>query len=268
MRQCRDIFVHHILPFIATDWLLVNKEWHAAAVRVVLCDTRVYNAQDYEASVRRSVNKGRASRLAWLLKQPRTILPRNKDLILTAAQRGHLEVVKVLMADDRIDPSDSNSNRVIIYAAMAGHVDVVRQLLTDPRVDPGAQRNGTLRGAIKFANRLHFYGPKQHRPSSWELIELLLGHARVDPSADDQYPIRKIKDIYCARLLLRDPRVDPSARECEALFAAMKVNNADLVRLLLEHPAVDLFLEHNDDAVVDWAAKHGHFDIVRRRKPS
>ena len=42
-------------------------------------------------------------------------------------------MVKLLLKDPRVDPSDWN-NAVIIYAAGAGHREIVKLLLADPRV--------------------------------------------------------------------------------------------------------------------------------------
>jgi len=45
-----------------------------------------------------------------------------------AALYGHLEVVKILLEDSRVDPSDQN-NFAIHEAEENGHLDIVRLLL-------------------------------------------------------------------------------------------------------------------------------------------
>ena len=54
---------------------------------------------------------------------------------INAAKAGNLEVVKLLLTDNRVDPSDDD-NLAIIWAASRGHHEVVKTLLADNRVDP------------------------------------------------------------------------------------------------------------------------------------
>jgi ankyrin repeat protein len=59
------------------------------------------------------------------------------SIIDEAAKNGQLEVVKLLMANPKIDLSGLNhTNYPLRLAAEKGHHAVMRQLLTDPRVDP------------------------------------------------------------------------------------------------------------------------------------
>src|SRR3990172_1422870 len=56
---------------------------------------------------------------------------------ITACKFGSVEVVGLLLADQRVDPS-ANDNAAIQWASKNGHAEVVRFLLTDPGVDPSA----------------------------------------------------------------------------------------------------------------------------------
>jgi hypothetical protein len=60
-----------------------------------------------------------------------------------------LENVKLLLADSRVSPADQN-NEAIFYAAANGHLNVVKLLLTREDVDPSAS---VLTAAI---NQGHF----------------------------------------------------------------------------------------------------------------
>ena len=51
-----------------------------------------------------------------------------------AAQRGHCEVVKLLLQDKRVDPA-AEENYAVYCAAWNGHCDMLEVLLSDPRVD-------------------------------------------------------------------------------------------------------------------------------------
>jgi hypothetical protein len=52
--------------------------------------------------------------------------------VRVASQNGHLEIVKLLMKDSRVDPS-ALENRGFRAAAQYGHIEVVRELLKDSR---------------------------------------------------------------------------------------------------------------------------------------
>jgi hypothetical protein len=65
-----------------------------------------------------------------------------------AAEKGHLEVVKLLLEDKRVDPGDCD-NYAIRWAAENGHLEVVKVLLKDKRVDPGASDNYAIRWAAE-----------------------------------------------------------------------------------------------------------------------
>ena len=50
-----------------------------------------------------------------------------------ACKNGHLEIVRLLLADPRVNPADRN-NVSIDFAIHYGHIDIVRLLLDDSRV--------------------------------------------------------------------------------------------------------------------------------------
>ena len=71
-----------------------------------------------------------------------------------------------------------------------------------------------------------------------ECLKLLLQDPRVDPSDDDNYAIRWTSyngHTECVRLLLQDPRVDPSARANDAIQGASENGHTECVRLLRAH---------------------------------
>ena len=92
-----------------------------------------------------------------------------------AVNENHLEIVKLLLSDKRVDPSAGN-NYGIRYASIKGHTEVVKLLLADKRVDPSADKNF----AIRFAS---LYG-------CTEVVKLLLQDKRVDPSAENNHAIK------------------------------------------------------------------------------
>jgi hypothetical protein len=131
-----------------------------------------------------------------------------------ACRNGHVEVVKLLLADSRVDPSADNQ-LAIQWACEFQHVEVVKLLLADSRVDPSAYNQFPIRNTCE--------------KGYVEIVKLLLADKRVDPSVDNQFPIRKACErekeyVEVVKLLLAHQRVDifglpvPSSSDILALF--------------------------------------------------
>src|SRR5690606_10551879 len=63
-----------------------------------------------------------------------------------ASESGHLEIVRELLKDKRVDPSADN-NYAIRCATLKGCLEIVQELLKDSRVDPSAEGNSAIRWA-------------------------------------------------------------------------------------------------------------------------
>ena len=112
------------------------------------------------------------------------------DLVITSSECGHIEVVKLLLKDSRVDPGAGN-NYAIILASEYGHVEVVKLLLKDSRVGPTAAGNYAIRLASENGHV--------------EVVKILLADSRVDPSADNNYAIRSASEyghIEVVKILL------------------------------------------------------------------
>jgi ankyrin repeat protein len=138
-----------------------------------------------------------------------------------ACDRGYVHVVRLLLADPRVDPA-ARGNHAILRSSKNGRADVVRLLLADGRADPAAHYNYAI----------HLSSKNGHT----EVVRLLLADGRADPSADNNIAIcessaRGHADVV--RLLLGDARVDPTAHNNYAIRAAIERNHAHIVRLLL-----------------------------------
>jgi hypothetical protein len=68
----------------------------------------------------------------------------NSFSLTEAVLNGHLEVVKLLVSDPRIDPA-VNNNLALQQAAFRGHTEIVRFLVADERVDPSQYKNVAVR---------------------------------------------------------------------------------------------------------------------------
>jgi hypothetical protein len=73
--------------------------------------------------------------------------PKCRQAFKTASQNGHVEVVKLLLLDPRINPAVNNE--AFLFATWYGHTEIVRLLLQDPRVDPSARNNYAAQVAVE-----------------------------------------------------------------------------------------------------------------------
>lgn len=178
-----------------------------------------------------------------------TSINRLNKVFIKASEKGHADVVKILLADKRVDPS-AHYNDAIILAANNGHTKVVKVLLVDKRVDPAAQDNS----AIGVASR----------EGHIEVVKLLLADKRVDPAADNNYAIINAYldgHIEVVKLLLEDKRVNPTANDNFIMRMASGRGQVEVIKLLLEDKRVDP--TDNDNYAVRMASLRGHLKVVK-----
>jgi ankyrin repeat protein len=148
-----------------------------------------------------------------------------------AREQRQVEVVKLLLADERVDPAARN-DWAIRHASRNGHSGIVKLLLADERVDPAADANYAIQIACKNGHVV--------------VVDLLLADQRVDPAANIDYPIRcgsQNGHLEVVKKLLADKRVDPAARDDWAFRQAAQNQHSEVVELLLAdervNPATD-----------------------------
>jgi ankyrin repeat protein len=64
-----------------------------------------------------------------------------------ACKFGYINIVKLLLLDDRVDPG-ANDNCAIRLASKNGHLEIVKLLLSDEQVDPSADNNYAIIWAL------------------------------------------------------------------------------------------------------------------------
>lgn len=152
-----------------------------------------------------------------------------RSSIKHACKSGHLEVIKLLLKDPRVD---LNSDCIEI-ACQHGRSDVVELLLQDDRIT-NLELSDCLSTAI-------FYGHKK-------VVEHLLKSGKVDPSVnwsiDDSYnsPINNACNLGYSgivKILLDDKRVDPSINYNTCIQQASKDGRIKIVKLLCLDDRVD-----------------------------
>ena len=103
-----------------------------------------------------------------------------------AARKGHLEVVKALIKDMRVNPG-VDDNLAIRWASWAGHSEIVKLLMRDNRVDPTAVGNEALELATGNGHL--------------DVVNALLTDERVDPVGKDAYSIMGTYEVGAIDIL-------------------------------------------------------------------
>lgn len=117
------------------------------------------------------------------------------------------------------------------YACIHGHIDCVREILKDP----------LSRIAPQFSNSYAFQAAAWNDRS--DIVKLLLSDPRVDPTANYNFAIKYTSrwGFYdTVKVLLEDSRIDPSVEQNVSIKNAVKSCNLDVIGLLLDDPRVDV----------------------------
>ena len=141
---------------------------------------------------------------------PRVAYQNGVTALMWASVRGHLDVVKLLLQDERVDPAAANNDGLtaLMSASWFGHLDVVKLLLLHPRTDPTAIETGDWRfgyTAIKFAVEHKRLPVVEHLLSDLRVVRALRKEDGVPPAAIKLALARRAWErrrvIVCARVL-------------------------------------------------------------------
>ena len=150
--------------------------------------------------------------------------PRHTAFVEFIEDVASVTCVRVLLATNHIDPSAS-ANEALYKAVSTRIPGMVRALLADSRVNPADTHDGA---------------------------DLVFTVVCREMERTTKYSV----DIF--NILRGDGRVDPSARNNEALASSILNGNSFAVRMLLAHPHINLALFDPDDPFIVTAAHHRH----------
>ncbi|KNC47162.1 ankyrin domain-containing protein [Thecamonas trahens ATCC 50062] len=122
---------------------------HLPVVELLLADGRADPSARDNFAIRWACEAGASGVVEALLRDPRTD-PNVDDLapLSIAAERGHAPIVRMLLEHRPPVSVRADSDFALLSAAAAGHVDVIRLLLADARVDPSVRNDAALRRAM------------------------------------------------------------------------------------------------------------------------
>ena len=162
--------------------------------------------------------------------QDKNIDPAYNDnaAIQCATKKGHTEIVRLLIADPRVDPSV----RGLVFndACRRGHFEIVKMLLEDGRIDPTEPWNHPLRAACLNGQI--------------EIVRLLMADNRVDPSNNSnlaRWEACRTGQTDIVRLLLSDRRVIENDSDIERDIQIARISGyTEIVQLLVANRRTDV----------------------------
>ena len=177
------------------------------------------------------------------------------DCLGLAAENGHAEIVKGLLAIPGIDVNHSDTWTPLAHAADNGHAEVARLLLAAPGID------------VNMWMPLEKAAAEGHL----EIVKLLLNAPGIDVNMGSEVFGSMERDRFhtplkyaaigghteMVKLLLAAPGIDVNLGS--TLAAAARHGHSEIVRLLLGAPGIDV----NRDEPLALAAGNGHVEVVR-----
>lgn len=177
--------------------------------------------------------------------------------LIEACKRGHLELVREILRDERIS-REAEDSACLYWACHNGHTEIVHALLWDDQADPSADESGALCAAARFGHT--------------DIVRMLLQHDVADPGARRNFPLiiackNGHASVVC--ILLHSPRVEPAVNNGLCLYWACKRGHVDVVRALIKDGRVFSGIPQQrgdirwDCRAFEVACKHNRVDIVK-----
>lgn len=213
--------------------------------------TRMFGSQ---LTIRAAAASGRRDMVVDLLREPDDAAAFEDFPLRAAAAHGHVETVRCLLADPRVQPS-RRQNQALRLAAANGHLAVVCLLLDDARKLLPSGAGDALAAACAGGYVA--------------IAERLLADARIDLSSPKslardalQAAIRLGHMPLLERLLADDRIAKAEGALSGAMVMAATVGSIDVVERILAVTHADFVLVSY--RAVEIAAQAGHLPIVRR----
>jgi ankyrin repeat protein/nucleoside phosphorylase len=202
-----------------------------------------------------------------LLLESRHDIDVKKDLtlLLWAARRGKIAIVKVLLASRKIDVNarDKNAQTPLSWAARNGHSEVVKLLLAHGGIEvdvKDSQGQKPLSQAAMFGYS--------------EVVKLLLAHGGIEVDVKDsqgQTPLSQAAMFgysEVVKLLLAHGGIEINLKDKECgrtpLSWAATSGHSEVVKLLLEHGGIEVDMKDSQGQTpLSQAAMFGYSEVVK-----
>ncbi len=210
--------------------LIGNIEW------IEYHKTRDYNLTQLLIGACKTGNIKLCERL--IIKEHIDLSVKPDTAITWASYGGHIEIVKLLLADERVQPDDDAFFGAIEY----GHIEIVELLLADERVDPYQYDDISIDIALRNGHT--------------EIAKLLLADKRTRCSLKTRSLAAKHGYLDIFKLVLSKEERDPC--DTGAIGEAAKNGHLEIVKLILDGDHDDLLYSYS----IGEAAKNGYTKIV------
>lgn len=217
-----------------SPFLWACKNGYSDVVKWILEEDAFYDI-DLDKAVDISINTNNADLMEVLLDDGRA-LPQNpilNSMLCNAARLGHEKIVRLLLNDERIDPT-KNQHLSIRIAAKYGHLGVTRVLLADGRANPVKKNKAGKNAVIKAI-----------RHNRVEIVKLFLQDSRVNPVEVYNYAAIERRESIITFMLEKN-YAKPEAAGSIAFILAVKRNDSELVKRLLALPDIKPYTHNNE----------------------
>ena len=181
-----------------------------------------------------------------------------------AALRGHERVAKILLGRDEVNPNkpDKYGQTPLLVAAWGGYIEVVKMLLGREEVNPGEPDVSNQTPLLVAARGGHE-----------EVVKILLGREEIDPDKPDNsggtplswaawYGDERVVGMLLGREEAKPDKPDKFGRT--PLSYAAEVGRGRVVKMLLGREEVDPNKSDDDGRTpLSYAVGRGHVGIVK-----
>ncbi|KAI8901716.1 hypothetical protein BC833DRAFT_617350 [Globomyces pollinis-pini] len=189
---------------------------HLDCLNVILEDERVLKHHDHEL-LRCVVRRGDVNAVKVILPLSNCTPKHYNDMLYYACIKGKLDVIKLLLDDGRIDPTDGKTFRPVHGAIVGNHIDCLKYLLEEKDMPVDKPSLGLVCKSGKV-----------------ECLKLLLSSKRARPS----FGVRLAAlngQFQCLQLILNDKRTDVPLYELKSIL--QRVNSIDCCDILTRYIA-------------------------------
>ncbi|KAI9349605.1 ankyrin repeat-containing domain protein [Obelidium mucronatum] len=243
------------------------REGHTEVVKLLLTDPRVDPSANNNEAIRMASRNGRYETLQLLLSLDSSynVDPgaENQECIRLVCEVGHdlkkgydRNVVHLLLADERVDPTESAS-QALTYAAGRGDIELVKALLNDARVSFTNSAAAVFAACNGHVDVLKFLMTREQIRRDTDQSAGLLCHAAtrgqievvgmlLDYPNQVKYASRAL--VECAEMgnrrmvafLLDNSRLQDLEVTYSTLVKGVRSGNEELIRFLLGHPRLNV----------------------------
>ena len=175
----------------------------------------------------------------------------------TIVELGNLAAARRLLSDTRFQPQLQsmleNPEELSFYdieTKCTEWIEIVKMLLNDPTADTSKNENNVMKVVCYIGNR--------------QVVEFLLSHPEVDPNTGLYYSTMYEKP-HLLDLLLKDPRVQVS--ELQEIFICAGQAQSNCLKILIEDPRVDPSANNCEiiDRILENDGGMSYIDIVLKK---